>query len=135
MIDRVTKIKKHVDENDFGEAEGIKNVTINEPFFTGHFPDNPVMPGVLQVEAMAQLSIFQYLSYKPQKDKDFYFVSIDKVKFRRLVIPGDTLLIKIKVLRESERFNKYSGVITVNGEVSCQGEFMAALQDKKPVQE
>ena len=112
------------------EAVGVKNVTFNEPFFPGHFPNNPVMPGVLQVEALAQLAVFHYLTVNPDDKSDFYFASIDKVKFRKIIVPGDVLSLKITLLRASRSFNKYAGEVLVEDRLVCQSEFMAAMQKK-----
>ncbi len=123
LLDKVT----HLSEKD---AQGIKNVTFNEPFFPGHFPNNPVMPGVLQVEALAQLAAFHYLTTNSDSKSDFYFASIDKVKFRKIVVPGDVLELKIKLLRKSNAFNKYAGEIVMGNTLVCQNEFMAVIQKK-----
>src|SRR5712671_4118040 len=102
---------------------GIKNVTVNEPFFTGHFPDFPVMPGVLIVEAMAQTAGVQVLSGIPDRDNKLVFlVSVDAARFRRPVVPGDQLRIEMRVIRRKGSVAKMSGRATVNGVVVAEAE-------------
>ncbi len=121
LLDKVVSVEEK-------KAVGIKNVTFNEPFFPGHFPGNPIMPGVLQIEALAQLAAFHYLTTNTIKEANIYFVSIDKVKFRQIVRPGDTLTLSIDFLKEAKAFKKYSGKITVEEKLVCEGEFMATMQ-------
>lgn len=110
----------------------LKNVTHNEPYFTGHFPTLPVMPGVLMVEALAQASgILMYRSmekYPSEKDL-FYLAGIDNTRFKRNVVPGDQLTLTVKVLRKRESLWKFQGVATVNGELACSAEFMNIKAD------
>ena len=105
----------------------IKNVTFNEPYFNGHFPQLPVMPGVLMVEALAQASgILMYRSFGrlPSKDDLFYLAGVDNARFKRRVVPGDQLQLYVEVLRQREKLWKFKGEATVNGELACSVEFM-----------
>lgn len=111
-----------------------KNVTINEPFFVGHFPGEPIMPGVLQIEAMAQASgllaqrFFGELDYR---DCEVFFMSIDNIKFRRPVVPGDVLIMRINILNKKSNMFKFKGSITVDNNVVTEGEFMVMVRRKK----
>jgi beta-hydroxyacyl-ACP dehydratase FabZ len=110
---------------------GIKNVTFNEPFFLGHFPDFPVMPGVLIVEAMAQTAGVQVLSTIPDRhNKLVFLVAVDGARFRRPVVPGDQLRIEMKVLRRKGSVAKMAGQVTVDGAVVAEAEVMCKLEDK-----
>lgn len=121
LIDRVTSIVP-------GESiTGYKNVTANEEFFSGHFPDEPVMPGVLMIEAMAQLAGVLFLSRPEYKGKTPFFLGVDKVRFRRKVVPGDRIDISAKVLKIRGLTGKVEGQITVDGEPVTSGEFMFQL--------
>ncbi|WP_341679414.1 3-hydroxyacyl-ACP dehydratase FabZ [Niveibacterium sp. SC-1] len=121
LIDRVLELVP-------GERiRAIKNVTINEPFFPGHFPHHPVMPGVLVIEAMAQAAAV--LSYKtsdvkPDEKTVAYFAGIDAVRFKRPVVPGDQLVFDITLLKNKADLWKYSGKATVDGNVVAQAELM-----------
>lgn len=109
----------------------LKNVTINEPFFPGHFPQRPVMPGVLILEAMAQatgLLAFASLGHAPKENELYYFVGIDKARFRKQVEPGDQLIFKVKVLATKRGIWKFAGVAEVDGEVAAEAELMCAAQ-------
>jgi 3-hydroxyacyl-[acyl-carrier-protein] dehydratase len=116
------------------EAErivGIKNVSANEPFFVGHFPTFPVMPGVLIAEAMAQTAGVLVLSSIPEReDKLVLLVSIEFAKFRKPVVPGDQLRIEMKLLKRKATVAKMSGVATVEGVVVAEAEMMCKLADK-----
>ncbi len=110
-------------------AVGIKNVTINEPFFQGHFPNNPVMPGVLIVEAMAQVA--GILAFKSgAQGKAVYFMSIEKVKFRKPVLPGDQLRLEIKVTHARGSVWKFSGNAYVGDKLVSEAEFTAMVSDR-----
>jgi UDP-3-O-[3-hydroxymyristoyl] N-acetylglucosamine deacetylase/3-hydroxyacyl-[acyl-carrier-protein] dehydratase len=110
---------------------GIKNVTINEPFFQGHYPGHPVMPGVLIIEAMAQVGGLLLLdSIEAPEDKVVYFMTMDKVKWRRPVTPGDQLLFELEMLQFRRHTCRMKGVGYVEGQVAAEGEFMARIVDK-----
>lgn len=107
----------------------IKNVTMNELFFTGHFPSRPVMPGVLILEAMAQAgAVLAYKSTncKPSDGILYYFAGIDNARFRRVVIPGDQLRLEVKVLRSKRDIWVLSGEAYVDGQLACSADFMSA---------
>ncbi len=108
-----------------------KNVTINEPFFVGHFPQMPVMPGVLIIEALAQTSgILLVLTYGPRKVNELYFfASIDKVKFKRQVIPGDTLIFEVELIRCVRGVSKFKGKAFVDGVMAAEAELMIAKRE------
>jgi 3-hydroxyacyl-[acyl-carrier-protein] dehydratase len=112
---------------------GIKNVTVNEPFFVGHFPDFPVMPGVLIVEAMAQVAGVLVLSHIPdRKNKLVLLASIEQAKFRRPVRPGDQLRIEMKVTKRKASVAKMHGQAAVAGVVVAEAELMCKLADRDP---
>jgi 3-hydroxyacyl-[acyl-carrier-protein] dehydratase len=111
-------------------AVGIKHVTFNEPFFQGHFPGYPVMPGVLIVEAMAQVGGVAVLSAEDYRDKLALFAGIDNVRFKRQVRPGDTLRLEVELTQIRRGIGMGSGTATVDGELACRGDIMFALVDK-----
>jgi len=119
LIDRIDEYVPGV------SAKGIKNVTYNEYFFRGHFPQEPVMPGVLIVEALAQTGAVSILSLEDNKGKTAYFAGLDKVKFKRKVIPGDTLELSVEIIRKKGPVGIGKGIATVNGKlaVSCELTF------------
>ncbi|HQX05396.1 MAG TPA: 3-hydroxyacyl-ACP dehydratase FabZ [Zoogloea sp.] len=125
LVDRIVEIE-------LGKrAVGLKNVTINEPFFPGHFPHNPVMPGVLIIEALAQAAAV--LAFKtegtiPDKDAMVYFASVDNVRFKRPVVPGDQLMLEVEIVRTIRNIWKFKGVARVAGEVATEAEFMCAIK-------
>jgi len=123
LIDKVRDVVTHK------SAVGIKNVTFNEPHFQGHFPGAPIMPGVTIIEALAQTSAVLVGLSLDLVDKNplVYFMSIDKAKFRRKVVPGDVLELEVKVLRGSSKIWKFEGRATVDGEMACEAEFMAMI--------
>jgi beta-hydroxyacyl-ACP dehydratase FabZ len=116
------------------EAErivGLKNVTLNEPFFQGHFPDFPVMPGVLIVEAMAQTAgILVLKSIEDRERKLVLLVAVENARFRRPVVPGDTLRLEMKLLKRKATVAKMSGIATVGGQLVAEAEMMCKLADR-----
>ena len=107
---------------------GYKNVTINEPFFQGHFPEMPVMPGVLIVETMAQVGAVLLLSDERFKGKIAYFAGINKVRFRRKVVPGDTLRMEVVLTKIRGSIGVGQGKAYVGEELACDGEFLFAIE-------
>jgi 3-hydroxyacyl-[acyl-carrier-protein] dehydratase len=125
LIDRVVEMELGK------EITAIKNVTINEPFFPGHFPYHPVMPGVLIVEAMAQAAAilsFKTMGVKPSSDSVYYFAGIDSARFKKPVSPGDQIMLNVKIDRILKGIWKYSGVAKVDGEVVAEASMMCILK-------
>ena len=126
LVDKVFEI------DDLKSATGIKNVTFNEPFFQGHFPDTPIMPGVTIIEALAQTAAVMVGVSLGLADKNLliYFLGIDNCKFRRKVVPGDRLELKVEVLRGKigSKVWKFSGVASVDGEIAAQADFNAMME-------
>ena len=124
-------VDKVVDINGFNNATGLKNITFNEPQFQGHFPNTPIMPGIMIVEAMAQTAAVMVGVGLNFIDKEMliYFMAIDKCKFRRKVIPGDQLIMKLKTLRgqPGSKVWKFYGEATVDGEMAAEAEFSAMM--------
>ena len=127
LVDRVEELEPGV------RAVGVKNVTHNEPFFQGHFPERPIMPGVLIVEAMAQVGAVGVMAKDEFKGKLALFAGIDKARFRRLVVPGDVLRMEVEIGRLGGRVGKGHGVATVNGEKAAEADIMFAF-DQRPEQ-
>jgi len=125
LVDRVIELEPG------RRAVGIKNVTANEPQFTGHWPDNPVMPGVLIIEAMAQVGGILLLTVADNEGMLALFAGVDGVRFRRPVLPGDQLRIETELLRAKGRIGKARAVATVDGEVVAEGELMFALTEDR----
>ncbi len=123
LVDRVTELVP------CKYAKGIKNVTINEPFFQGHFPGHPVMPGVLILEALAQLGATAVLGGEEQRNKLALFAGIDKVRFRRQVVPGDQLHLEAEIIRMKSVMGKASVRASVDGETAAEGQILFALTD------
>ena len=124
LVDRILEIEKM-------RIVGIKNVTFNEEFFQGHFPGNPVMPGVLIVEAMAQVAAIGLLGTIPEHQKKLLYLSaVDRCKFRRPVLPGDQLRIESVILNMKTRVCKCRVVATVNGAVCAEAELLSTLVDR-----
>lgn len=140
-IDAIREILPHrypfllVDRIEELEAErvvGIKNVTVNEPFFAGHFPDYPVMPGVLIIEAMAQVAGVLVLSgIADRKSKLVLLAGVDGAKFRKPVRPGDQLRMEMKILRSRASMAKVSGTATVDGAIVAEAEMLCVLADRQ----
>jgi 3-hydroxyacyl-[acyl-carrier-protein] dehydratase len=111
---------------------GLKQVTMNEYFFQGHFPEAPVMPGVLQIEALAQVgAILAMREFENREDKIPLFAGIDKARFRKAVVPGDTLILEVKALRMGNKVQKMWGEAKVNGEITAECEIMSIIADKR----
>lgn len=123
LVDRIIEIEYGV------RAVGIKNVTINEPFFQGHFPGYPVMPGVLIVEALAQVGAVSLLGMEEHKGKLAFFAGIDGVRFKRQVRPGDTLTLEVEMGKMRRGVGTGSARATVDGELAVRGELMFAVTD------
>jgi 3-hydroxyacyl-[acyl-carrier-protein] dehydratase len=125
MVDRVLSMEK-------GKSiKALKNVTINEPFFAGHFPHRPVMPGVLMLEAMAQaaaLLSFDTMGVRLDDKTVYYFAGIDAARFKRPVEPGDQLIMDVELLRMKSGIFKYKGVTRVDGNVACEAELMCTMR-------
>lgn len=125
LIDKITEMEE-------GKTiTGIKNVTVNEPFFQGHFPGNPIMPGVLITEALAQTGAVLLLSMPENKGKLGVFTGINNFKFRRQVVPGDTLTLQAELLVYRHGMGKANVKATVDGEVAAMGEISFAVIDNK----
>ena len=125
LVDRIVELSTE-------RIVGIKNVTANEPFFSGHFPDFPVMPGVLIVEAMAQTAgVLVLKSIEDRASKLVLLVSIEYAKFRRPVVPGDQLRMELTMLKRKASVAKMSGKATVDGLLVAEAEVMCKLEDKQ----
>jgi 3-hydroxyacyl-[acyl-carrier-protein] dehydratase len=125
MVDKVLELEPGK------RVTAVKNVTINEPFFHGHFPGKPIMPGVLILEAMAQAGyILAYASSFSEKKGMIYIVGIDKVRFRHPVMPGDQIVSKMQILRQRTKVVKMSGIAHVNNKKVAEAEFLASLGEK-----
>ena len=125
LVDRIAELEPE-------RTVGVKQVTANEPFFQGHFPDFPVMPGVLIVEAMAQTAGVLVLQSMPDRaNKLVLLVAVENARFRRPVVPGDTLRMEMKVLKKKASVAKMAGVATVDGVVVAEAEVMCKLADKE----
>ena len=125
LVDRVQELERNT------RIRAIKNVTFNEPFFTGHFPGRPVMPGVLILEALAQaagLLAFDAMGKVPDENNIYYFVGIDSARFKRPVVPGDQLVLEITIDRVRGGIWKFKGVASVDGEVAAEAELMCTMR-------
>ena len=123
LVDRVEDI------DGVKTARGIKNVTMNEPHFQGHFPGTPIMPGVTIIEALAQTAAVMVGTTNKLHNKNMliYFMSIDKCKFRRKVVPGDVLNLHVETLRGGSKIWKFKGIADVNGQMAAEAEFTAMM--------
>ena len=125
LVDRVQELERNT------RIRAIKNVTFNEPFFTGHFPGRPVMPCVLILEALAQaagLLAFDAMGQVPDENNIYYFVGIDSARFKRPVVPGDQLVLEITIDRVRGGIWKFKGVASVDGEVAAEAELMCTMR-------
>ncbi|WNS75247.1 3-hydroxyacyl-ACP dehydratase FabZ [Bacillus sp. DTU_2020_1000418_1_SI_GHA_SEK_038] len=122
LVDRILEVEEGQ------KAIGIKNVTANEEFFNGHFPDYPVMPGVLIIEALAQVGAVAMLKKEENRGRLALFAGIDKCRFKRQVKPGDQLRLEVEMTRFKGPMGKGKGIATVDGELVCETEIMFALQ-------
>ncbi len=122
LVDKIVEMEENK------RVVGIKNVTINEPFFAGHFPEYPVMPGVLILEALAQVGAVAVLGMEQHKGKIAFLAGVDKCRFKRQVKPGDQLRLEVEIIRMKGRVGKGKAVATVDGEVACEAEIMFATQ-------
>jgi len=128
LVDRIEELEPGV------RAVGLKNVTQNESFFQGHFPDYPVMPGVLIIEAMAQVGAVGVMAGGDHEDKLALFAGIDGVRFRRQVLPGDVLRMEVEIVRLKGSVGRGKGKATVDGERVCEAELMFAFAAKRDVE-
>lgn len=125
LVDRIIELEPG------RRAVGVKNVTVNEPFFQGHFPAAPIMPGVLVLEALAQVGACAILCQEEYRGRLAYFAGIDRVRFKRMVVPGDQLVMEVELLKLKGPIGKAQGRATVDGDLVAGGEFMFALEARK----
>jgi len=126
LVDRVLSLEPGA------SVEVLKNVTVNEPCFQGHFPEYPVYPGVLLLESMAQTMAFityTEAGFERKPEQIYFFVGIDKARFKRQVIPGDQVIIETRLIKCSQGVAKFESIAYVDGEVACKAELMGALRD------
>ena len=124
LVDRILELEPKT------YIKGLKNVSINEPFFQGHFPGQPIMPGVLILEAMAQVA--GILAYRSGVEgSSMYFMGIENAKFRRPVVPGDQILFEIKALKQRSSVWKFAGTATVDGKIASEAEFTAMITNRE----
>ena len=126
MVDKIVDIEGT-------KITGIKNVTANEPFFQGHFPGYPVMPGVLIIEALAQTCGIRILQEPQYKGKSAYFASMNNAKFRKPVLPGDTLILEVEIIKWKPRLGQAHGVAKVGENVVAEADFLVSMFDMKEV--
>lgn len=121
-------VDKIIEQEEGKRVVGIKNVTINEPFFQGHFPEYPVMPGVLILEALAQTGAIAVLGKEENEGKIGFLAGVDKCRFKHQVKPGDQLQLEVEITRMRGSIGKGKGIATVDGKVACEAEIMFAIQ-------
>jgi len=125
LVDKVIELEPRV------RILAVKQVTINEPFFAGHFPGAPVMPGVLQIEALAQAGAILVLrEFEDRENKIPFFSSIESAKFRRPVVPGDTLMLEVTALRVGSKVQKMRGVASVDGQTTAEAVILSIVADR-----
>ena len=122
LVDRILELEAGV------RAVGLKNVSMNEPYFAGHFPQFPVMPGVLIIEALAQVGAVALLCVEENRDKIGFFAGIDQARFRGMVVPGDTLRLEVSITRQKGSVGKGTGIASVDGKTVAEAELMFSLQ-------
>lgn len=125
LVDKILEIEEGK------RAVGLKNVTANEQYFVGHFPDYPVMPGVLIVEALAQVGAVAMLNKEENRGRLAFFTGIDNCRFKKQVKPGDQLKLEVEIVRARGAIGKGKGIATVDGELVCETEIMFALGEKQ----
>lgn len=122
LVDRIVEMEES------GRIVGIKNVTVNEYYFQGHFPEKPVMPGVLIIESLAQVGAFFVLSKPENKGKIAFFAGIDNCRFKRQVVPGDQLKLEIEIIKLKSIAGKCKARATVDGDLACECEMMFMIE-------
>src|SRR6476620_3344534 len=126
LVDRIVELEPRV------RIVGIKQVSVNEQFFQGHFPGAPVMPGVLQIKALAQCgAILALREFEDRESKIPFFSGIENCRFRRPVVPGDTLRLEVTALRIGSKVQRMKGVATVDGQIACEAEILSIIADRK----
>lgn len=130
LVDKIIEIEPRV------RIVGIKQVTVNENFFQGHFPDAPVMPGVLQIEALAQVgAILGLREIDDHEDKIPFFGGVDNCRFRRPVVPGDTLRLEVTTIRIGTRVQKMHGVASVDGQITAEADILSIFASRDSIKE
>ena len=124
-------VDKIIECDDKSRIVGVKNVTVNEPFFAGHFPGLPVMPGVLQLEAIAQTAGILLNRLTDLTGKIPYFLAVDNARFRKVVKPGDQMRIEVEFLKHRTNLAKFRGVVTVDGQVASEADMLCMVTDAK----